>query len=93
MNSMLAKTKTAERIDLKPGNDNDERDYNVRAMGQGIAYVPLLFVSKLAGTTSEYSDMLKDGERFSSVEVYDTGALNLFIQDAAGRLIGFIRVR
>lgn len=83
----------AERIEFKPGKDDQERAYNLEAMAHGVVGMTCILVARLVGTSSPYIDFLREGERFSSVEVYASGAMNLFIRNAKDVLVAFVRVR
>lgn len=83
----------AERVELHLGKSDEERDHNVKEMAAGVAHFSCLLVAKLQASDSPFSELLRDGEHFSSVEVYENGAMNLFIRDPYNMLVAFVRVR
>lgn len=88
----------AERAELKQGMNDEERRYNVQQMAHGLPTgLECTMVARLSSADSGIATkFLRKGERFSSVEIYSNGALNIFVRDessGSSLLVAVIRIR
>jgi len=100
MKENLQEQSNYERVELRVSPSRkvrigqDDRDYNISAMADGVKSIHCVFVGSFKNMSCDAAEkMLKAGEFINSAEVYANGAINLFIRNNAGRLIALIRVR
>jgi hypothetical protein len=85
-----------DRVTIHPG----DQQYNNQALREGVEGVRCTLHMSFARSADELSvadevrPFLHEGERFSSMEVYLNGGVNLFVRDTIkGNPVAYVRVR
>ena len=84
-----------EYNDYLPGRTQEERNYNLDLLREGVVYLRCTSVGE---HTQEEEAMIRhkltSNQRISSVERYEGGSANFFIRDKrSDQIVGLVRVR